>query len=251
MKNLAAVVLAAGKGKRMHSDLPKVLHEILGRPIIEHLLDTLISLEIMNIVVVIGHQAEMVKERLSAYGGKVSFVLQAEQLGTGHAVLVTEDRLQEFSGDILVVAGDVPFLSTETIEKLVSVHRQQEAAATVLTSKPPDPKGYGRVVRLAGTDQVDYIIEHKDANECELAVGEINTGTFCFESRYLFDALKRIRSDNSQKEYYLTDIMAILNRDGRKAAVCLTDNPGEALGINSVEQMAELEALFADKKSGT
>jgi bifunctional UDP-N-acetylglucosamine pyrophosphorylase/glucosamine-1-phosphate N-acetyltransferase len=248
MKNIAAIVLAAGKGKRMKSDLPKVLHPVMGRPMIEILLDTLISLGIQKIVTVIGFKADDVKTALKSYDHQISYAIQSEQLGTGHAVLMAEPELRDFAGDILVVAGDVPFLSSQTIASLIDTHQKEKAAATVLSSVPPDPTGYGRIIRKDGTNNVDYIIEHKDASETELQVGEINTGTFCFDNRYLFDALREIRADNSQKEYYLTDVMAILHRKGLKAAVHKTDNPDEALGINSLEQKADLEAKFAQKK---
>ncbi len=247
MNNLAAVIMAAGKGKRMKSDLPKVLHETLGRPMIKLVLDTLISLNISKIVVVVGHQAEMVKDSLKDYEGKVEFALQAEQKGTGHAVQMAEDALAGFEGEILVLSGDVPFLSAETITNLIKVHRTEKAAATVLSSMPPNPENYGRVVRKPDTDLVDYIVEHKDASEKERKIGEINTGTFCFDSRYLFDSLNQIKDNNAQGEYYLTDIMAILRQRGLKAAIHMTDNSDEALGVNDIDQKAELEAKFAEK----
>jgi bifunctional UDP-N-acetylglucosamine pyrophosphorylase/glucosamine-1-phosphate N-acetyltransferase len=247
MNNIAAVVLAAGKGERMKSDLPKVLHEMLGRPMIEFVLDTLMSLGINKIYVVIGYQAELVKKALATFEDRVDYVLQSEQRGTGHAVQMAEKALAGFEGDVLVLAGDVPFLSAETITSLIEVHRREKAAATVLSSIPPDPANYGRIVRKPGTDLVDYIVEHKDASDEEKKIGEINTGTFCFDSRYLFDSLREIRDDNAQGEYYLTDIMGILRARGLKAAVYLTDNADEALGVNSAEQKADLEAKFAKK----
>ena len=247
MNEIAAVVLAAGKGKRMKSDLPKVLHEMLGRPMIEFVLDTLISLNINKIYVVIGHRADLVREALRDYTDNIEYILQAEQRGTGHAVQMAEKALAELEGDILVLAGDVPFLSAETITSLIEVHRREKAAATVLSSILPDPANYGRIVRKPGTDLVDYIVEHKDASEEERKIGEINTGTFCFDSRYLFDCLREIDDDNAQGEYYLTDIMGILRERGLKAAVYLTDNADEALGVNSAEQKADLEAKYAKK----
>jgi UDP-N-acetylglucosamine diphosphorylase/glucosamine-1-phosphate N-acetyltransferase len=245
MKEIAAVVLAAGKGKRMESDRPKVLHEMFGRPMIEYVLDTLISLNINKIYVVVGFQAQQVEETLKAYSDKIEFVLQAKQLGTGHAVQMAETALAGFDGDIIVLAGDVPFLSAKAISNLIEAHRREAAAATVLSSLPPDPGNYGRIVRQPGTDLVDYIVEDKDASEEEKKIGEINTGTFCFDHRYLFDSLREIRDDNAQKEYYLTEIMAVLRRRGLKTAVCLADNPYETLGVNSVEQKAVLEEKFA------
>ncbi|MDD4051024.1 MAG: NTP transferase domain-containing protein [candidate division Zixibacteria bacterium] len=247
MDNIVAIVLAAGKGKRMKSDLPKVLHTLFGRPLIEHLVDTLISMSINRIVVVVGHRADLVQKALAKYGDSVEFVVQEKQLGTGHAVIVTENALSGYSGDILVLAGDVPFLSRNTIERLVALHRQEKAAATVLSAIPPDPKGYGRIVRIPGGNLVDRIVEHKDANPEELKIGEINSGTFCFDARQLFPALREVKADNSQKEYYITDVMAILRHKGLKTAVCLATDPDEALGVNSAEQLAELENRFADK----
>lgn len=245
MNDIVAVILAAGKGKRMKSDLPKVLHPLFGRPLIEHLVDTLISLSVKRIVIVVGHRAELVQQALAKYHGQVEFVLQKEQLGTGHAVLVTEPTLAGFAGDLLVLNGDVPLLSAETIKRLITLHRQEKAAATVLSAVPPDPTGYGRIVRIAGGNLVDRIVEHKDAGPEELKIGEINSGTFCFDSRLLFSALHDVKDDNSQKEYYITDVMAILRRQGRKAAACMTEDPDEALGVNSAEQLADLERRFA------
>lgn len=248
MNQTAAIVLAAGKGKRMKSDLPKVLHEIKGKSMVRHVIDTLKAIDINKIVVVVGHQAELVEKELAGYGRQLEFILQAEQLGTGHAVMVTEDALKSFEGNIVVLAGDVPFLSADTARELIATHEREQAAATVLSAKPADATGYGRVIRKDGTNLVDYIVEHKDASDEERAVNEINSGTFCFDSRYLFDSLREIRAENSQNEYYLTDIMAILRRKGLKAAVSLTDDSDEVLGVNSVEQKLELEAKFAKKR---
>ncbi len=247
IENTAAVVLAAGKGKRMKSDTPKVLHPLFGQPLITYLLDTLISLGIKRIYVVIGFQAEKVRYALKPYHDKIEFILQEKQLGTGHAVLIAEAALKDFEGDIIVLAGDVPFLSAETITSLVEAHCREKAAATVLSSIPEDPEDYGRVVRKGNSDTVDYIVEHKEATDEEKKIGEINTGTFCFDSRYLFESLREVKDDNRQSEYYLTDIMGILRRRGLKAAVYLTDNSNEALGINSEEQKADLERKFAKK----
>lgn len=249
MKNLAVVVLAAGKGKRMNSDLAKVLHPILGRPLIEYLLDTLIGLKIDPIVIVIGFQADLVKEALADYSDRVKFALQEKQLGTGHATQMAEPELSGFKGDILVLAGDVPFLSPETIINLVDTHRTEQAAATVLSSFPPDATGYGRIIRQGLDNLVEKIVEHKDATEEERKIGEINTGTFCFKAADLFSALNRVKNDNSQGEYYLTDVMQILREQGKKAAVYRTDDAEEALGVNSSEQLAELEKRFAGRIS--
>ena len=239
---MIAIILAGGLGKRMNSDLPKPAHKIDGKSLLQHVIDKLASFE--RIFIVYG------QKRLDDYivpQNNIAWVHQDPQLGTGHAVQMAEDALKGFSGEILVLAGDVPFLSSETITRLIEVHRREKAAATVLSSIPPDPENYGRIVRVPGTDTVDYIVEQKDADDKEKKIGEINTGTFCFDSRYFFDSLREIRDNNSQKEYYLTDIMQILRRKGLKAAVYLTDNSDEALGVNSAEQKAYLEAKFAEK----
>jgi bifunctional UDP-N-acetylglucosamine pyrophosphorylase/glucosamine-1-phosphate N-acetyltransferase len=245
MKQLAAIVLAAGKGRRMKSDLPKVLHEIKGRPLVTHVLETLDALTLSKIVVVIGYKADQVREVLK--DRSLEFVLQERQLGTGHAVLVTESIFQGFHGDILVLAGDVPFLTAKTLKVLLETHRREKAAATVLSAKPPDPAGYGRIIRVPGTDRVDYIVEDREASENERQIDEINTGTMCFDSANLFEALREVSADNSQGEYYLTDVIEILNRRKLTTAVCLTSDPVEAMGVNSAEQMAELEARVREK----
>ncbi len=247
MKNTAAIIMAAGKGKRMKSDLPKVLHEVHGKPMVIRVIDMLKSININKIVLVVGHRADLVKDQLADYAGQIEYALQEEQLGTGHAVLQAEEALSGFEGNILVLSGDVPFLTGATVENLISVNEREQAAATVLSAKPDDATGYGRIIRKKGTDLVDYIVEHKDATDDERKVNEINSGTFCFESQNLFESLKKIRSENSQNEYYLTDIMAILHRKGLKAAVCLTDDPDEVSGVNSVEQKLELEAKYGSR----
>lgn len=249
MKNIAVVILAAGKGKRMKSDLAKVLHPVFERPMIEQLLKTLSKIKFDRTIIVIGYQADKVKSALSTYGNKLEFILQKRQLGTGHAVMACEEALNQFKGEILVLAGDVPFLSSETITSLIKTHQQEKAAATVLSSIPPNPTGYGRIVRIPDTDLVDKIVEHKDATEKERKIKEINTGTFCFDSRYLFKALHEVKDDNRQKEYYLTDVMEILRRSGLKTAVYLTKDADEVLGINSLEQLADLESRYT-KRTG-
>jgi len=244
MNNVAAIILAAGKGKRMKSDLPKVLHKISGRPMIEYLLDTVIPLSFDRIVLVVGHQAELVKKTLDKYREQIDFVLQEKQLGTGHAVLVSKPAMKGFSGDILIMLGDVPLLSAATIKKLIAVHRQEKAAGTVLSAISPDSTGYGRIVRSGTSNRIERIVEDRDASEQEKQIKEINTGMFCFNAKLIFDALNKVTNNNSQGEYYLTDVMAILRKQGHITAVCLTDDYNEALGINSAEQLADIENRF-------
>ena len=228
----------------MNSDLPKVLHEINGRPILGILLDTLVPLGFERICVVIGHKGEMVQERLSGY--PITFAWQREQLGTGHAVMMTREQMADFEGTTLVLAGDVPLLSRQSIELLLSVHEQTSAVATCLTTFLEDPTGYGRIVRGSGAS-LQEIVEHKDASEVIRKIREINSGTFCFDNRSLFGVLDKLRNNNVQSEYYLTDTVKIFHDSGLRVSVAVTDDPDEVRGINSVEQLDELATIFADR----
>ena len=229
----------------MKSDLPKVLHEIHGRPMICFLLDTLIELKFDRVVLVIGHKADLVREALADY--PVSFVLQEEQKGTGHAVGMARPELADFKGTTLVAAGDVPFLSRRSIQELLDVQTRTKAAATCLSAVFDNPTGYGRIIRKPGTDFLQAIVEHKDASPDELIIREVNTGTFCFDNQLLFGAIEKIGCANSQQEYYLTDAIQILNAQGYPVSVVKAANPDEVLGVNSVEQLAYLAGKFASR----
>jgi bifunctional UDP-N-acetylglucosamine pyrophosphorylase/glucosamine-1-phosphate N-acetyltransferase len=239
----AAVILAAGQGKRMKSDLPKVLHEIHGMPMIRILLDRLIPIGINPIVVVVGHKGEMVRQELSDY--PVDFVVQEQQLGTAHAVQMAEPVLKDFDGITLVAAGDVPYLSVKSVNDLLETHARSRAAATCLSAEFDDPTGYGRIVRRKGTDFIEEIIEHKDASPEVLKIREINTGTFCFDNRKLFETIREIGNENAQGEYYLTDAVKILHGKGYPVSVVRAGNPDEVRGVNSVEQLEYLAGKFA------
>ena len=235
--DVAAVVMAAGRGVRMKSDLPKVVHEIKGKPLICFVADTLKKLGIGKIVIIVGYKREIVIETLKDYD--VEFAVQSEQLGTGHAVMMAEENLRDFRGDVLVLSGDVPLIQPGTIRNLIREHRDRQAVATVLTSEPPDPSGYGRVIRnMQGL--VEKIVEHKDATEEERRVGEINTGTYVYQKEELYTALKMIDNNNVQGEYYLTDLMGIFLSQGKTTAACLAEDYREGLGINSKQQLLEL-----------
>ena len=238
----AVVVLAAGKGKRMKSDLPKVLHEIDGRPLIAILMDTLTRMQFDRIVVVIGHKGEMVQQALKDY--PVDFVWQREQLGTGHAVQMAEPLLKDFEGTTIVCNGDVPYLSESSLSKLLEVHERTGAAGTCLSAIFEDPTGYGRIIRAQGGDFIESIIEHKDASDEILKIKEGNTGTFAFDNQKLLGVLGEIKADNAQQEYYLPDAVKILNAKGLKIAVVPADNPDEVLGVNDKEQLEELAEKF-------
>lgn len=245
-KKKAAIVLAAGKGKRMKSDLPKVLHRIHGRPLINILLDTLVTLGFEKIVVVVGFKGEMVIDTMSGY--PVSIVWQKEQNGTGHAVMMAEPQLADFEGTTLVALGDVPFLSADSIAQLFKVHHETKAVATCLSAILDDPEGYGRIVRDGDSSILKAIVEHKDASDEILKIKEINSGTFCFDNRILFDTLKKIDNKNVQGEYYLTDTIKIMHDRGRRVSVVAGANADELAGVNSIEQLKELEDKFALKK---
>ncbi len=238
----AAIILAAGKGKRMKSDLPKVLHEIAGKPMIRHVLDMLTPLQFDKTIVVIGHKGELVKEALRDY--PVRFAWQHEQLGTGDAVKMAADELADFDGTTLVAAGDVPFLSADAVSLLLDTHRRTGAAATCLSAVFDDPSGYGRIIRDGNSDRLAAIVEDKDADEDQKAIHEINSGTFCFDNRLLFDSLGQLTNDNAQGEYYLTDVIKILHDKGLTVSVVPAPNPREVLGVNSVEQLRALEKEF-------
>ena len=248
--SVAAVILAAGQGTRMKSDKAKVLHEICGLPMVAHVLSALSEVSPEKTVVVIGHQADTVRERLSRddlrYEG-LEFALQAEQLGTGHAVQQAQPALEGFDGVVMVLTGDTPLLRKETLAEFVRYHRESGAAATVMSAEVDDATGYGRILR-DGDGGLLGIIEHKDATDEQRKIGEYNSGLFCFNSDILFPALDRVDRKNVQGEYYLTDVMGILRNDGRKVAVYKIAYADEVIGINTVEQLAMAERVMKGEK---
>lgn len=239
--SIDAVVLAAGKGTRMNSDLPKVLHEIANRPLLGHVLATVREVGIDHTVVVVGHKAEMVREKCGGPG--LDFVLQEPQLGTGHAVQMAVPALRE-GGHTVVLAGDVPLLRAATLRKLVTVAAGSDAAAVVLTCVVPDAGAYGRLVK-DDSGQVLKIVEAKDATPAERQIGEYNTGVFCFRTSDLIEALGSLTTNNKQGEYYLTDTVAYLVGQGRAVTTMATDDPDEVVGINTVAELSEAEAFLA------
>jgi bifunctional UDP-N-acetylglucosamine pyrophosphorylase/glucosamine-1-phosphate N-acetyltransferase len=235
-----AVILAAGQGTRMKSKLYKVLHPVCGKPMVQHVVDQINSLQMEKMVVVVGHGAEKVQEQL---GGQVEYVLQDEQLGTAHAVMQADEALANEDGITLVVCGDTPLIKAETMEKLIAEHQSAGAKATILTAKPEDPTGYGRIIRNSeGT--VERNVEHKDASEEERKVNEINTGTYCFDNKSLFKALKQVNNDNVQGEYYLPDVIEILKNAGEVIAAYTTPDFNETLGVNDRVALSQAESLM-------
>ncbi len=245
MSQLLSVILAAGKGTRMKSQLPKVLHRVGGKAMVQHVLDAAKGAGAVRNVVVIGFGAESVATSL---GNQAEFVVQAEQLGTGHAVMQAKELLADFDGTVMVLCGDTPLLRAELLTKLYTEHRQAQAVATVLTANMPDPTGYGRVIRNSN-GQVIKIVEHKDATPEERLVTEVNTGIYCFERSALFAALAGLNCNNVQGEYYLTDVMSILASQNAKVWATAAEDFQETFGINSRAQLAEAEKILRKRKA--
>jgi len=236
-----AVILAAGKGERMKSDLPKVLHKLGGKPMVEYVINTAKKAGVERIILVVGHKWEQAQNSLKHL--KVEFVIQKEQLGTGHAVLQTQKLLSDFEGDVLILCGDVPLLRLDTLKKLLKEHRRKKVAATVLTAILEDPSGYGRIIR----DQrgmVQEIVEEKDASADQKKIKEINTGTFAFDRASLFSVLEKVTADNKQGEYYLTDTLMLLQDQSLPIWGVVASDPLETLGINSPEELIRVEKIL-------
>lgn len=235
-----AVILAAGQGTRMKSNLYKVLHSVAGRPMVKHVIDQLKSIAIDELVTVVGHGAEQVMETI---GNDTKFVIQEQQLGTGHAVLQAESLLKNKEGTTIVVCGDTPLITSDTYEKLLDHHEKTGSKATILTATAPDPTGYGRIVRN-GNNEVEKIVEHKDANDQELLIDEVNAGTYCFDNKALFEALSQVSTDNAQGEYYLTDVIEILRNQSEKVSAYRTPDFDETIGINDRVALAQAEKIL-------
>ncbi|HZR47056.1 MAG TPA: bifunctional UDP-N-acetylglucosamine diphosphorylase/glucosamine-1-phosphate N-acetyltransferase GlmU, partial [Candidatus Manganitrophaceae bacterium] len=236
----AAIILAAGKGKRMKSKLAKVLHPVAGVPMLFYLVDLVERMGIQNVFTIVGHQAERVTEALS--GRRVKCFLQDPPLGTGHAVLQAKEALKDFNGAVLILSGDTPLLRQETIQRLWEAHRSAGATVTLLTARLASPFGYGRIVRT-GEGILDRIVEEKDATAAELLIDEVNTGVYIIKSHFLFEALAKIKPDNQQQEYYLTDVVRIAARQGECLATAEVDFE-EVIGINSRAEIAAAEAVL-------
>ncbi|SFI79757.1 NTP transferase domain-containing protein [Planctomicrobium piriforme] len=245
MSDAVAIVLAAGKSKRMKSDLPKVLHPACGRPIVEYVLDAARQAGASKIVLVVGHQAELVQKSL-AHHSDVQFALQTEQLGTGHAVMCTRELLGTHTGPLLILAGDTPLLQGPSLGGLLKVLKDEQAACVVGTARTENNAGLGRIVR---DDKGAFlrIVEQRDATPEEQQITEINTGCFAFDGPALFAALDQVRPENAQGEYYLTDCAEILRKMGKKVLAACTLDIQEAMGVNTQEQLAEVEAVMRSR----
>jgi len=238
-----AIILAAGQGKRMKSKLYKVLHPVCGKPMVGHVLQTVKEAACERTVVVVGHGAEAVQ---SYIGNEAEFVLQEQQLGTGHAVRQAEALMAGEEGTTVILYGDTPLVTSETIKELLALHTRTAAAATVLTAVVPNPQGLGRIIR-DDAQRVQRIVEQKDCTPEQAAITEINTGMYCFDNKKLFEALKQVKNDNAQGEYYLTDVMEILKDAGETVEAYCAPDFAEGIGVNDRVGLAEAEQLMRQR----
>ena len=241
---METIILAAGKGTRMKSKLPKVLHKVGGKPMLQHVIDAAKSAGSTREVVVIGNGADLVQQNFN----DVEFVLQAEQLGTGHAVLCTKEKFANSNDTILVLCGDTPLFTGELLKNFVDKHIESNAAATVLTAEMPDATGYGRIIR-EDDGTFKKIVEHKDANSYERQISEVNAGVYCFDAKKLFAALASVKNENAQGEYYLPDVLTILKNDSEKINAVIAEDYKQTLGINSRVQLAAADKILRQRKN--
>lgn len=242
-----ALILAAGQGKRIKSDIPKVLHKVCGKEMVNHVIDNMRKAGIEEIDVIVGKGAERVKE--GTKDRNVFYSLQEEQLGTGHAVKCASDFLKGKKGTVVIFPGDAPLTKKATIENLMKEHEENKNAATLLSAMVEDPTGYGRIIRDENGN-VLKIVEHKDCNEEELLVNEMNAAMYCFDIEELVNSLDKLSNNNNQGEYYLTDVIGILKEEGKKIGAVVTDYE-DTIGVNSRVQLAEAEELLRNRINNT
>lgn len=246
-EEFAIAIMAAGKGTRLKSKRPKVLHEVGGKPLLEHVIRAAAEVvPAQNIYVIIGHEAERVRTAVAHTG--VKFILQAEQRGTGHAIQTARNDLAKHK-NFLVLSGDVPLIRAETIRRLRDFHLAQNAAMTILTARPADPTGYGRVLREGATDRAAAIVEQKSLRPEHANLGEINSGLYAFNSAPLFAHINRLSGDNPHKEYYLTDMAAMLVAQGERVMAFRAEDPDEVLGGNTIAELVSLDANMRMRKA--
>jgi len=241
----AIVILAAGKGTRMKSDLPKVLHPLAGRPMLHYSLDLADAVGDMPPVVIVGYKAEEVK---AAVGPRATFVVQEEQLGTGHAVMQAEAALKGQADTIIVYYADMPLITAETVRRIQARHQETNATITMLTVIADDPRGFGRLVRDE-QGRAQFIVEEIEATEEQKAIKELNASVYCFDADWLWPALHRIQPSPRKHEYYLTDLVEMAVQDGRRVEVIITDTPEEVLGVNTRAHLAEAERVVRMRKN--
>ena len=239
--SLSVVILAAGKGTRMKSDIPKILHKIGNKPMLSHVIQKAVELQAEKIISIIGYKYNLVKETIRTE--PTDFVLQLDQLGTGHAVLQCANKLSQFDGSVLILSGDVPLISIQTLKKLINTHQSSKMKASLLTANIDDPTGYGRIIRNR-KNTLKTIVEHKDANKDELKINEINAGIYMFDCKTLFQLLPLVGNNNAQGEYYLPDVLSLIIEQGGKVAIEKTNNITEIQGVNTAQQLKDLNEKY-------
>jgi len=245
-KNLSVVVLAAGKGKRMKSDIPKVLHQLSGKPMLYYILSLAGRLNPKNIFAVVGYKGELVDDYIKSGFPEVKTIFQEDQLGTAHAVSVLKKQKEDIGKDILILPGDCPLININTLKKLVENKAASGSAACIITSLVPDPEGYGRIIKDKRGNIV-RIVEETDASAEEKRINEVNSSFYCFDSKYLFENIGKINRRNIQKEYYLTDIIEILIKNGEEVCCLEVEDYREVMGINDMIQLNRVENIMKKK----
>ena len=244
MNEVGIIILAAGQGKRMRSSLPKVMHPLCGKPLFLHVLTTAKRLTPGKVAIIIGHGAEAVKQ---AYpNDDVTWIVQEQQLGTGHAVLCAENAFREFAGDVLILSGDVPLISGQTLNAIIHWHRQRNASLTLLTASLKEPRGYGRVLRHSD-GEIAAIVEERDTTDAQQRIEEVNAGIYVTSAPLLFSALEKVKNHNEQGEYYLPDVVAIALKQGKRIATMKVDDAREVMGINTREELAQMEKTLQER----
>lgn len=249
----SAMILAAGKGTRMRSDLPKVVHEVGGRAMVCAVVDACLAVGCQRVVVVVGYKQELVRAALESYGSKVAFAVQDEQLGTGHAAMCAESALSGAKSTpgaaVFVLAGDGPLVRPATLRKVLDRHTSARASATLATSVIADPTGYGRIVRDA-QGRFAGIVEHKNCTPEQREIREVNPSYYCFDAAGLFAALRRVERNPVSQEYYITDVPTVMMSDGKRVEVIEAVPPEDVLSINTPEELAVVDGLFRARRSG-
>ena len=241
-RGLAAIILAAGRSTRMKTDHPKVMHEVCGRSMLSHVLCACRQAGIRRFHVVVGFGKQVIIQAFDGEEG-ISFVEQREQKGTGHAVSMCADGLKDFSGDVVVLAGDMPMLRSETLQALIQGHRAACSAASLATTVLDDPSSYGRIIRSADGD-FDRIVEHRDCTVDQLKICEVNPSYYCFDAETLFKALPKIKPNNAKGEYYITDVLEVIRKDSKTVRAATSVPAVDAVGINSRADLAEVSRLM-------
>lgn len=240
---IKSLILAAGKGTRMNSNLPKVIHKVNGVPMVKKILSELKKINIKDNILILGHKKELILEILD----DIKYVVQKEQLGTGHAIMQAKEMLRDYDGDIIILCGDTPLLKSETLKKMYEYHKKQKATTTLLTSLYENPFGYGRIIKE--NEEVIGIVEEKEATEEIKKIREVNAGVYCCDSKELFKALEKVTNDNEKEEYYLTDIIKIQVSDNKKVSSFILEDNEEILGVNSKIDLAKASKILRKRKN--